>query len=98
MEWVHLEVVGWLVSAFGPYSGRLKLEEAVSPGTSLDQLLRFLARKYPGFKKAAFQPDGSYNGLMNVVVNDRLLSTPSEQESPLQDGDTIVLVPAYAGG
>ena len=98
MPQVRLDVVGWLPQAMGGAAGRLCLDETVEPGMSLGQFLRALAQRYPELKQAMFQTEGEYAGLMNVVLNDRLLSLPREEEISLRDGDTVLLVPAYAGG
>lgn len=96
---VRLEVVGWLGPAFGgTASGRLRLEEPVEVGASVGDFLRLLAQKYPEFRQAMFQEDGKLADLVNVVLNESLVSLPGEQEAPLKNGDTVVLVPAYAGG
>ncbi len=95
---VRLEVVGWLPQAMGGAAERLRLDESVEPGMSLERFLRNLAQRYPQLKQAMFQSEGEYSGLMNVVLNDRLLSLPREQVTPLNDGDVVILVPAYAGG
>ncbi|MBI4296946.1 MAG: MoaD/ThiS family protein [Chloroflexi bacterium] len=99
MAQVRLEVVGWLGSAFGERaSGRLHMEEPVEVETSVGDFLQLLSQKYPDFQRAMFQEDGQLADLVNVVLNDRLVSLPGEQGSPLRDGDTVVLIPAYAGG
>lgn len=98
MASVRFEVVGWLARAFaGAGSGRLRLEEAVEAGASVGQMLHRLAQAYPEFGRAMFQ-GGALTGHVDVVLNDSLLSLPEGLEVRLRDGDTVILVPAYAGG
>lgn len=100
MSKVRVEVVPWLPSVFGvKQSGRLILEEEVRDGGTVRALVKGLGEKYPEFGKLAFNPETQeLTGHVNVVVNDRLLELLDGIDTVVKEGDTVILIPAYAGG
>lgn len=97
---VRIEVVPWLSDAFGARAqGRLVIEQELDGEASLHDLVRSLVAGYRGFGRVAFDPEtGNFTGHISVVLNDRLLESPREWATPLKDGDTVILLPAFVGG
>jgi molybdopterin converting factor small subunit len=97
---VRLEVVPWLTRAFGvAESGRFVKEEEVDAGTTVRELFDRLATQYQGFAEFVFDRDSrELTGLVSVIFNDRVVEMQGGLDATITDGDTIILLPAYAGG
>jgi hypothetical protein len=77
----------------------LILEREIGEVSTIGDLFTELAFDYAEFRKVVFDPDiGKINDQIVVVLNDKLLNFPNIKESILNEGDTLVLVPMYAGG
>ena len=63
-------------------------------GTVLDD---FFGR-YPPLRKQILTPEGSLSRFVNVFVNDQDVRFLAGLETPVSPGDTVVLLPAMAGG
>ncbi len=100
MATVRLEIVPWLTRNFGGLGlGRLVLEREVSEGQVLGKLLRDLAAQHQEFAKVAF--DAALERptrYVSLILNDRIVEWAEEWTTEVKDGDTLVLLPAYAGG
>jgi len=97
---VTVEVMSWLKEDFG-HKGwdKLVLEETVSPGTSIMDLLRIIASKYPRFGQKAFgNPNQDFLDYCAVILNGTFLSAMAELNTELKDGDNIKLSPGFYGG
>ncbi len=98
---VKLELPSWIAAALDAgATGRLTLELEITGGaTTVDALLKDLVVNYPGFQQTVFNPDtGHFNEQLNIVLNDRLLTSREVMQHKLSDGDKIALIPIYAGG
>ena len=100
MAWVRLEVMGWLSERHTPPgSGTLVLKEEIREAESVQALLNRLSRLYPVFRECIF--DGKAQelaGQVTVIYNGRLLDLAEGLNTKLKDGDTLLFVPAFAGG
>jgi len=97
---VNIEVLSWLKEDFD-HEGwdKLFLEETVSQGTSIIDLLHLLAKKYPKFGKKAFaDPKQSFFDYCSVISNGTFLSALAELNTELKEGDNIKLSPGFYGG
>ena len=92
--------MSWLKEDFDHEGwGKLVLEEAVSQGTSIIDLLHLLASRYPKFDKKAF--NDAKQDLFDycvVILNGSLLSALTELNTELKEGDNIKLSPGFYGG
>lgn len=97
---VRLEILPWATRAFGGSANkRLVLQEEIAEGDRVEDLLARLASEYPGFREAGFDPVACrLTGQITIVHNGRLLELAGGLETELRDGDTLLLVPAFAGG
>ncbi len=97
---VSIEVMSWLKEDFD-HEGwdRLVFNHETAPGSSIMDLLRQLARKYPKFKHKAFT-DAKQNLLdyCAVIFNGTFLSSLQALETKLAEGDNIKLTPGFYGG
>ena len=74
-------------------------EEAVEvgPGT-LGEVLRQLQERFNGVYDRLCQPDGRVRGSVLVLVNDEDIRFLRELQTPVHSGDSVRLIPAFAGG
>ena len=100
MNKVRVEIVPWLPTVFGSkQSGRLILQEELPEGGTVRDLIKRLGEMYPEFGKLAFNPETQdLTTHVNVVMNDRLLELLDGINTVVEEGDTVILLPAYAGG
>jgi MoaD family protein len=67
-------------------------------GADVGEVLRGLADSHPGTKKQLFAEDGELNRYVNIYLNDEDVRVLDGLGTAVQDGDTIVILPAMAGG
>jgi molybdopterin converting factor small subunit len=67
-------------------------------GATLGAALDDLFARYPTVREQILAPEGGLSRFVNVFVNDQDARYLQGLETPVQDHDTIVLLPAMAGG
>jgi MoaD family protein len=67
-------------------------------GESVRQVLEDLSKRYPSFADGLFGPDGQLRQFVNVYVNDEDIRYLGKLDATVEDGDTISILPAVAGG
>jgi sulfur-carrier protein len=78
------------------YTGGAK---AVSgAGDTLADLLTDLDGKHPGLRGRLITPEGGLHRFVNIYVNDEDVRFLGSLEAKLNDGDTVTILPAVAGG
>jgi MoaD family protein len=70
----------------------------VAEGGSVRQVLDGLSRRYPDFADHLFGSDGQLRQFVNVYVNDEDIRYLGGLDTRVEDGDTISILPAVAGG
>lgn len=97
---VTVEIISWLKDDFNhKSSGSLVLEEVVSPGTSVIDLIHLMADKYPKFGKKVF--DDQKQELTDyclVILNGSIVSASAELNMELKEGATVTFLPFFMGG
>lgn len=66
-------------------------------GTSVEGLIRHLSDRHPAFGAVALA-DGQISGAVQVVIGDLLLELAGGWNRVLSDGDSVLLLPIFAGG
>ena len=61
-------------------------------------MLRSLAEQHPATESQLFSEDGELNRYVNVYLNDEDVRVLDGLETGVADADTIVILPAMAGG
>lgn len=79
------------------YAGTRRAEVSVPAGTTVRSLLRNLSANNPEPFRRAVSPGGVLNSYIRVFRNDQLVAEAAF-DTPLADGDEILLFPAVAGG
>jgi molybdopterin synthase sulfur carrier subunit len=57
-----------------------------------------LQTRFPGIKERLLDDDGAVRRFVNVYVNEEDIRFLQNQETPVQSGDEISIIPAIAGG
>jgi molybdopterin converting factor small subunit len=67
-------------------------------GSTVGDALRALADKHPATKEQLFSPDGDLNRYVNVYLNDEDVRVLDGLDTSAGESDTVVILPAMAGG
>ncbi len=67
-------------------------------GGTVGEVLGELVTRYPGLRSQLFTDEGSLNRFVNVYLNDQDVRYLGELATPAGERDTIVILPAMAGG
>ena len=72
--------------------------EVLAEGDNVGEVLRSLAERHPETERQLFGQDGSLNRYVNVYLNDEDVRVLQGLDTPVEDKDTLVILPAMAGG
>jgi len=72
--------------------------EVSAEGSDVGEVLRALVSQYPETQGQLFGEDGSLNRYVNVYLNDEDVRVLGGLETAVEDSDTLVILPAMAGG
>jgi sulfur-carrier protein len=67
-------------------------------GATVGEVLRSLAERYPQTKEQLFSPEGDLNRYVNVYLNDEDVRVLDGLDTSASESDTVVILPAMAGG
>ncbi|MEZ0293451.1 MAG: MoaD/ThiS family protein [Solirubrobacteraceae bacterium] len=73
-------------------------KEVTADGTDVGAVLHSLAQQHPDTRSQLFGADGSLNRYVNVYLNDEDVRVLGGLETAVGAGDTLVILPAMAGG
>jgi sulfur-carrier protein len=72
--------------------------ELPGEGANVGEILRGLADAYPDAAGQLFGADGDLNRYVNVYLNDEDVRVLDGLQTPVAERDTLVILPAMAGG
>ena len=72
--------------------------EVVAEGSTVGEVLRSVAEGHPGTRSQLFADGGELNRYVNVYLNDEDVRVLEGLQTPVADADTVVILPAMAGG
>ena len=67
-------------------------------GSTLGELIDDIGARHGDLRSAIVTDDGSLHRYVNVYVNDEDVRYLGGVSTPLEDGDTVSILPAVAGG
>ncbi len=67
-------------------------------GETVGQVLDSLLKQFPSLREQLLTPEGTLNRFVNVYVNGRDVRYEQELATAVGAADTVVLLPAMAGG
>jgi sulfur-carrier protein len=73
-------------------------KEVEAEGASVGEVLRALAGQHPATASQLFSEEGELNRYVNVYLNDEDVRVLDGLETSVGAADTIVILPAMAGG
>jgi molybdopterin converting factor small subunit len=74
-------------------------EKVVSAsGGNVGDVLKSVVESYPDTERQLFGPDGDLNRYVNVYLNDEDVRVLDGLDTAVADADTIMILPAMAGG
>jgi molybdopterin converting factor small subunit len=75
------------------------LQARVKEGTTVKQLFTRLAQQYPPIDKKIFrEADMRFHPYVVTTLNHKVISPWQLHDKPLENGDTITVLPMYMGG
>jgi sulfur-carrier protein len=72
--------------------------EVEAGGANVGEVLRTMTSEHPDTESQLFGEDGDLNRYVNVYLNDEDVRVLDGLETTVSDGDTVVILPAMAGG
>ncbi len=72
--------------------------EVSAEGGNVGEVLRSLADEHPATAPQLFGENGELNRYVNVYLNDEDVRVLDGLQTRVSDGDTVVILPAMAGG
>jgi MoaD family protein len=72
--------------------------EVSAEGTTVGDVLRALAEAHPATRAQLFADGGELNRYVNVYLNDEDVRVLDGLNTPVSSSDTVVILPAMAGG
>ena len=73
-------------------------KEVEASGASVGDVLRALAQQHPPTESQLFSEEGDLNRYVNVYLNDEDVRVLDGLDTGVSERDTIVILPAMAGG
>ncbi len=72
--------------------------EVALDGKTVGEVVDGLASAHPGLKTHLFDEKGVLRSFVNVYLNNEDVREQNGQATPVNDGDTLIIVPSVAGG
>ena len=72
--------------------------EVATAGETVGEVLEALAGAHPDTRDQLFADDGELNRYVNVYLNDEDVRVLDGLETAVAESDTVVILPAMAGG
>jgi len=72
--------------------------EVSADGSTVGEVLKSLDASHPGFAERLFDESGSLRRFVNVFLADEDVRFLQGLSTPVEDGQTLSIVPAVAGG
>lgn len=83
-------------SPLRPYTDGLKEVEVIASTVGI--ALNDLAHRYPGLRPHLYDEGGELRPFVNVFLNEENVRALQDQETPLNEGDRLMILPSIAGG
>jgi len=72
--------------------------EVEAAGGNVGEVLRALTAAHPATEEQLFGPEGELNRYVNVYLNDEDVRVLDGLDTGVSDSDTVIIMPAMAGG
>jgi molybdopterin converting factor small subunit len=100
MTEITVEYIPWLSNQIQPgKAGRLVIRQPINDHETIRQLLDRMARSDPRLAANVFDLQSrDLHEHVAAVLNDRMIELAGGLDQPLQEGDTLTLLPTFQGG
>jgi len=78
------------------YAG--KKDSVQLTGSTVGEVLKSLTSEYEDLRRHLYNDEGKLRSFVNVYVNDEDIRYLNKEATPLNEGDTVSIVPSIAGG
>ena len=75
-----------------------KQDAAEVPGATVGEVLDELTRRHGDLRRQLYNDEGRLRSFVNVYINDEDIRYLQKDATPVEEGDTISIVPSIAGG
>src|SRR5271154_426623 len=75
-----------------------KKDSVQLPGATVGEVLKSLTSEYADLRRHLYNDEGKLRSFVNVYVNDEDIRYLNKEATPLNEGDTVSIVPSIAGG
>ncbi len=73
-------------------------KQVEASGATVGDVLADLVARYPGLGSQLLTGEGELNRFVNVYLNDQDIRYLQERATPVDEHDTLIILPAMAGG
>jgi molybdopterin/thiamine biosynthesis adenylyltransferase/rhodanese-related sulfurtransferase/molybdopterin converting factor small subunit len=74
------------------------LGEVAVEGTTVGEAMHDLTRRHPALQRHLYADDGALRSFVNLFLNDEDVRHLGRDATPIEDGDTLTIIPSIAGG
>ena len=67
-------------------------------GSTVGEALSALTERFPALRRHLYTDDGTLRSFVNVFLNDEDVRHLNSNQTPVAQGDTLVIIPSIAGG
>src|SRR5438034_8249906 len=75
-----------------------KKDAVEAEGKTVGELLTDLTTKHSGLKAHLYNDQGKLRSFVNIYVNDEDIRYLQKEQTPVDAGDTVSIIPSVAGG
>jgi molybdopterin converting factor small subunit len=79
-----------------PYAGKQASVEV--PAVTVGEALNALTSAYPDLRKHLYNDEGELRAFVNIYLNDEDVRYLQKEQTAVNEGDTMSIVPSIAGG
>jgi molybdopterin converting factor small subunit len=72
--------------------------EVTVEGDTAGRAIEAFADKYPDIRQHLYDENNALRSFVNVYIGEKNIKTVNGLDTPVRDGDALMLVPAIAGG
>ena len=67
-------------------------------GGTVGDAIETLTQQYPDLRQHLYKEDGALRSFVNIYLEDEDIRYLDNEDTPLEDGQTVSIVPSIAGG
>ena len=68
------------------------------PGETVGEILEMVVEQHPTLEKHLFNEEGEIRPFVNLFLGDENINQLDGLDTPIAEGDTVLIIPSIAGG